>query len=121
MYFGVANCTNIFMNNPGFCKPCGFGGFRAFSPGCFGYGFCGMSNPMAVGAGIGLGYAAGATLLPLVPAIFKGIGTAALNFLKKLYNGKEINLHSLYSSRYFYEQNGFRPVEPESNNLYFIA
>ena len=53
--------------------------------------------------------------------IFKGIGTAALNFLKKLYNGKEINLHSLYSSRYFYEQNGFRPVEPESNNLYFIA
>lgn len=74
MYFGVANCTNIFMNNPGFCRPCGFGSFRAFSPGCFGYGFCGMSNPMAVGAGIGLGYAAGATLLPLVPAIFKGIG-----------------------------------------------
>ena len=73
MYFGVSSC-NIFINGPRFCRPYGIGCFRPFSPGCFGYGFGCVSNPIAVGAGIGLGYAAGMTLLPLVPSIFKGIG-----------------------------------------------
>ena len=71
MYIRVPSCTNIFINGHGFCRPCGFG---AFSPGCFGYGFGCVSNPMAVGAGIGLGFAAGMTLLPALPAVFKGIG-----------------------------------------------
>lgn len=50
--------------------PCGFGGF---SPGCFGYGFS-SGNMFEIGAGMGLGYAAGMTLIPALPAIFKGIG-----------------------------------------------
>ncbi len=71
MFYGVSNCT-IFMNTPRFCRPCGFGGFRVFSPGCFGYGFGCVSNPMAVGAGIGLGYAAGMMLPTVITGIGKG-------------------------------------------------
>lgn len=52
---------------------------------------------------------------------FKHIGTAFLDFFKNLYKGKEINLHTLFSSQDFYFANGFHRVERDSNNLYFIA
>lgn len=46
-----------------------------FSPGCFGFGY----NPMCgdsfgFGAGVGLGFACGAILLPAIPGIIKGAG-----------------------------------------------
>ena len=50
-------------------------GFGSFTPGCFGFGFgptCG--NPLMFGAGAGLGFAAGMTLIPAVPKILTGIG-----------------------------------------------
>lgn len=53
--------------------------------------------------------------------IYKGIGTAFLDFIKDLYKGKEISLHSLYSTLDFYMKNGFRPIERNSNNLYFTV
>ena len=77
MCFGIGN--NIIIN--GHRVHSCFGGFLppappfgAFSPGCFGYGFGCSANAFKVGAGIGLGYAAGMTLIPLVPAVIKGIG-----------------------------------------------
>lgn len=51
--------------------------------------------------------------------IYKGIGSAFLDAIKALYKGKEINLHSLYSTLDFYKKNGFRPSGRDSNNLYF--
>ena len=51
----------------------------------------------------------------------KNIGSAFLDFLKNRYKGKEIDLHAVFSSLDFYFANGFRPIEPNSNNLYFIA
>lgn len=81
---GFGTMTNTFINCNGYsvsihtnslrpfgCCP----GFRAFSPGCFGFGFkpvCG--NPYMFGAGAALGFAAGAAMTPLLPGVFKGIG-----------------------------------------------
>ncbi len=77
---GFGTISNTFINSCGhsisihsssyssFGRCCGFGGF---SPGCFGFGFnpvCG--NPIAFGAGAGLGFAAGM----MVPGILRGIG-----------------------------------------------
>ncbi len=51
--------------------------FGSFSPGCFGFGYGSMcGNPLMLGAGIGVGFAAGMTLMPALPSIFKGIGNA---------------------------------------------
>ncbi len=81
MFCGVSNHTTIFVNSPGFCRPCGFGRFRAFSPGCFGYGFNCIGNPMAFGAGVGLGYAAGMML----PAVVTGIGKGCAWLWNKIF------------------------------------
>lgn len=71
--------TNIFINgariNNCCCGPgIGIVPYSAFSPGCFGYGFSAapMGNCALMGAGIGLGFAAGMAL----PGIIKGIGSA---------------------------------------------
>ena len=81
MYIGTG-CTNIFINGHRMPPPCCFGGFRHFSPGCFGYGFSCMSNPVAVGAGVGLGFAAGMAL----PGICVGIGKGIKNLWNKIFN-----------------------------------
>lgn len=71
--------TTIFINAPrmGGCCRGSYPGFfapGAFSPGCFGFGYSCMSpaNYALMGAGMGLGLAAGMAL----PSIFKGIGSA---------------------------------------------
>lgn len=53
--------------------------------------------------------------------LYKGIGTAFLNFFKSAYKNQKIKLHSLFSCTEFYKKNGFQSVSPNSNNLYFIA
>ena len=73
--------TTIIMHNTNLNSTCcGFPSFvtmpMRFSPGCFGYGFTSGSNMFEMGAGIGLGYAAGMALVPALPAVFKGIGSA---------------------------------------------
>lgn len=82
MCFGTLYNTTININGHSIrssynsLDPCSGFGFGSFSPGCFGFGFgCnGGRNSFMTGAGIGLGLAAGMTLLPALPAIFKGIG-----------------------------------------------
>lgn len=51
--------------------------------------------------------------------IYKGLGSNFLDFLKKHYNGKEINLHSLYTTIEFYLKNGFHQIASNSNQLYY--
>ena len=73
--------TTIIMHNTNLNSACcGFPSFEmmstSFSPGCFGYGFSGGGNMFEMGAGIGLGYAAGMALVPALPDVFKGIGNA---------------------------------------------
>ena len=87
MCFGFGSIYNTTVNVNGRCvgfshynslSPFGCGRFGGFTPGCFGFGFnshC-MGNPFLVGAGVGLGFAAGMTLMPLLPSVFKGIGNA---------------------------------------------
>jgi len=65
---------------------------RSFSPGgcccgggmymnsCFGFGYGGFGS----GLGIGIGYAAGMALIPMMPAIFKGIGSGLSWFGSKV-------------------------------------
>lgn len=77
------NTTNIIINgariNSGCCGFPSFGMMMptTFSPGCFGYGFSNSGgNMFEMGAGIGLGYAAGMALIPALPSVFKGVGQA---------------------------------------------
>lgn len=83
MNFGTICNTTVNINGrcAGFSHynslaPFGCVGFGGFSPGCFGFGFAPTcsANPFALGAGIGVGFAAGMALVPLVPSIFRGIG-----------------------------------------------
>ncbi len=87
MCFGFGSIYNTTVNvnghSVGFShynslSPFGCGSFTSFTPGCFGFGYANhcCTNPFAVGAGIGLGFAAGMTLIPLLPSVFKGIGNA---------------------------------------------
>ena len=100
MNFGTICNTTVNINGrcAGFSHynslaPFGCVGFGGFSPGCFGFGFaptCNV-NPFAMGAGIGVGFAAGMALVPLVPAIFKGIGKGCTwlwnNALQPMFKG----------------------------------
>ena len=66
--------TTIIMHNTNLNSACcGFPSFvtmpMSFSPGCFGYGFTSGSNMFEMGAGLGLGYAAGM-------AVFNGVKSA---------------------------------------------
>ena len=96
MCFGTQ--TNIFINGVKVNGCCG--GFppppmpcmTSFSPGCFGFGYAPMcGNSFGFGAGLGLGYAAGATLVPAMPTIFSGIGKGCSwlwnNALKPAFKG----------------------------------
>lgn len=87
MCLGFGSIYNTTVNVNGRCvgfshynslSPFGCGTFGGFTPGCFGFGFnshC-MGNPFLAGAGVGLGFAAGMTLMPILPSVFKGIGNA---------------------------------------------
>ena len=79
--------TTIIMHNTNLNSACcGFPSFEmmstSFSPGCFGYGFSGGGNMFEMGAGIGLGYAAGMALVPAGKAVFNGI-KSAVNWVGK--------------------------------------
>ena len=72
--------TTIIMHNTNLNSTCcGFPSFvtmpMSFSPGCFGYGFTSGSNMFEMGAGMGLGYAAGM-------AVFNGV-KSAVNWIGK--------------------------------------
>ena len=56
---------------PGNCC-CYRGGGMFMANSCFGFGYGGFGT----GIGMGLGYAAGMSLAPALPSIFKGIGSA---------------------------------------------
>lgn len=83
MYSDVYNTTvNVNGNTmfsstyyPGYCC-CGRGMYMGS---CFGFGYGGFVD----GLGIGLGYTAGALMVPLMPAIVRGIGKG----ISSLWNG----------------------------------
>ena len=58
--------------SPCFCRCRG----GMFMNSCFNFGFGGFGG-FGSGLGFGVGYTAGMALVPLLPTIFKGIGTAA--------------------------------------------
>ena len=49
---------------------------------CFGFGFGGMNT-----IGVGLGFAAGMALMPMMPAIFRGIGKGVSWLAPKIWSG----------------------------------
>ena len=53
--------------------------------------------------------------------VYKGIGSAFLDFFKKMYKGKNIHLRSLISTQDFYKINGFRQKDIQSTDYYFLA
>ena len=60
---------------------CCCGGYNMNS--CFGFGFGGMGN----GIGTGLGFALGMAAIPVLPALFKGIGKAVSWVAPKIWSG----------------------------------
>lgn len=51
---------------------------------------------------------------------YKNIGTALLNAIKEIFEGKEITVHSVHSALDFYEKNGFKQTYKNSHDLHFI-
>lgn len=65
--------------------PCGMR--PPFSPGCFGFGHGGCNNNMfEFGAGMGLGYAAGMTLLPMLPSAISWIERGVTNLWNNIFH-----------------------------------
>lgn len=51
---------------------------------------------------------------------YKKIGSALLNAIKEIFEGKEITVHSAPSALDFYKKNGFNPIYKDSHNLHYI-
>ncbi len=51
---------------------------------------------------------------------FKGIGSAFLDAIKKVFDGKEITLRSVPSAIDFYKKNGFHQITKDSHDLQYL-